>query len=117
MNRCECGKFCGQNADSYTPFGCSSYDPPEPYDEIMLCPSCSKKMKSKFLKHFASGGHTSDWQKSRAEVEAAKESGLVWVHGFKPITINGKSVSYQYVTSEEFNNGKTSTTTKTKGGL
>ncbi len=56
-NQCgHCYKFFSwENWDSYTPFGCSSYDPPEPYDPVYLCSECSDKLKNEFIESFKRG--------------------------------------------------------------
>ena len=73
--------YCGLFAkmfDSYTPYGCSSYDPPEPHDPTELCEKCSKELEEKMLKGFKDGARGGDWMKSTAERNAAKACGLVW---------------------------------------
>ena len=58
----ECGLFC------------------RPYNEYThLCKKCFLKVKNGWIKSFKSGGRNGDWQKSRAEVEAAEVCGLKWV--------------------------------------
>lgn len=78
--RCEdYGIFLSYDADSYTPYGCSSYDPPEPYDPSYLCKKHSDESYAHFLKAFKDGSRYGDWCKSNAEIRAAKECGLAWV--------------------------------------
>lgn len=76
----ECGKFC-RSFDEYTPFGCSSYDSPEPLDPSHICKNCFPKVKEEWIKKFRSGQRDGDWCKSRAEEEAAEEFGLKWIDG------------------------------------
>jgi len=99
-----CGKFA-KLYDSYTPFGCSSYDPPEPLDPTQICKKCSDYLKQEWIKKFKEKnwkyGH---WQKSLAEQEAAKECGLVWLHS-SGVGIYGTSNyknPYQYISQEEY---------------
>lgn len=99
-NQChECYKFCTyEELDSYTPFGCDDPESPEPYDPTMLCAKCSAKLKQFYLEQFKKGNMRSGaWQKSRAEQEAAKEMGLVWVGGDRHIEIDGKHIIFQYI--------------------
>jgi hypothetical protein len=98
-----CGLFA-QPYDSYTPFGCSSYDPPEPLDPTDICKKCSKKYELKWLGRFKDGpikyGH---WYKSKAEIKAAKKCGLVWIHSSGVGTLGSKNYAYpyQYITKKE----------------
>ncbi len=103
--RCErCGLFC-RPFDTYTPFGCSSYDPPEPLDPSHICKKCSSGYKQEWAEWFKNGSRFGDWQKSRAEIEAAKECGLSWVgsggHGM--LGTKDFADSYQYISKEEYN--------------
>ncbi len=83
--RCDkCGKMC-RYFDEYTPFGCSSYDPPKPLEPFHICEKCFPKVKREWLKIFKEAKKEGkikiscgDWQKSRAEQEAAKECGWMW---------------------------------------
>ena len=77
--RCDiCNKFC-KYYDEWTPFGCSDPESPEPYDPSHICKKCFNKVKNEWIKGFKNGNRYGDWQKSRAEVEAAKECGLRWI--------------------------------------
>ena len=80
-NQCHhCYKFSRyEDMDSYTPFGCASYDPPEPFDPTRICKECSEELKQKFIERFKKGIYWGDWHKSKAEIEAAKEYGLKWL--------------------------------------
>jgi hypothetical protein len=96
----QCGKFSKYvELDSYIPFGC--YDPsnPEPYDPVMLCKICSNILYEEYKRKFNSGYRGGDWQKSNAEMKAAKECGLIWVNQSGSI-IDGRRVSYQYIKSD-----------------
>lgn len=73
-----CGKFC-RPYDSGTLFGTKSYEEPEPLDPFHTCKKCFKKVKNEWIKSFKNGNRQGDWEKSRAEIEAAKECGLRWV--------------------------------------
>lgn len=98
--RCDnCYKFCVPY-DQETPFGCSNYDPPfrsyriiEPYDPYDYCNKCADELYSKWLDYFQQGGRNGYWQKSKAEIKAAEESGLVWVHNMPRHT--GKIYCYE----------------------
>ena len=90
--------------DTYTPFGCSSYDPPEPLDPINICKKCSDKLKHDFLNRFRNEEYKyGDWQKSKAERDAAKECGLVWVNGAQNVEYNGHRAFFEYVPKKVFN--------------
>ena len=74
----ECRKFC-RPVDSYTPFGSQGPEGLEPLDEEYTCKKCFPKVKKGWIKNFKNGGRYGDYQKSRAEMEAAEECGLAWV--------------------------------------
>lgn len=79
-NKCSyCGKFVDWRADSFTPFGCSSYDPPEPYDPELICLNCIPKDYEEWAKGFARGSTFGNWCKSKGEVRAAEDYGFIWV--------------------------------------
>ena len=92
-----CGLFC-RPVDEYTPFGCNDPEAPEPLDPSHVCKKCFPKFKAEWIREFKQGylAH-GDWQKSRAEVEAAKECNLIWIHDHG---IGNKH--YCYVTRDEF---------------
>ena len=101
----ECGLFASWDGyDEYTPFGCSSYDPPEPHEPNHTCKKCLEKVYKSKLEYFKKGGRQGNWQKSDAEMRAAKESGLVWVHdrGFPQSKPTNERRYYQYISKEEF---------------
>ena len=97
-NQCMwCGKFDSyERMDSYIPFGCSNPASPEPHDPTVLCHKCSDQLYEQYKKAFQHGRYDGDWQKSRAEIKAASECGLSWVHS-SGVNVAGKRVSYQYV--------------------
>jgi len=99
--------WCGyvkEPHDQYTNFGCSSYDPPEPLDPEFICKDCFPYYKDHWLKIFKEGGRYGDWQKSRAEIEAAKECNLKWVGSGGHGMLGSKDFarSYQYITKKEY---------------
>lgn len=98
--RCdECGLFC-MPYDEEIPFGTKSYEYPEPLDPYHYCKKCFPKIKKRYIKQFKEGSRYGCWQKSKAEQEAAKECGLIWIHD-KWIYINGKERFYCYITEKE----------------
>jgi hypothetical protein len=99
-----CGVFVSYDADSYTPYGCSSYDPPEPYDPEYVCSKHSEELYADFIRQFKQGSRYGDWQKSRAEIRAAKDCGLAWVGGDGVGTFGTSDFAhgYEYITQEEF---------------
>ncbi len=102
-----CGLFC-RPYDEYTPFGCSSYDPPEPLDPSHTCKKCFKTEKKKWLEDFKRGNRNGDWQKSNAEMEAAEECGLKWIHSSGIGMLSKKGTKdfaepYRYISKEEHN--------------
>lgn len=102
--RCDgCGLFCTPH-DEETPFGCSSYDPPEPLDPSHYCKKCSQILYKKWLKWFQDGKRYGYWQKSNAERKAAKECGLAWVASGGHGMLGSKDFadSYQYITQKEY---------------
>ena len=74
----ECGKFC-RPFDSYTNFGCQGEDCLEPLDPNFICKKCFPKFKKGWVDGFKKGYRNGDYEKSNAEIEAAKECGLIWV--------------------------------------
>ena len=102
-NQCEtCGKFSRyEDLDSYTPFGCSNYASPEPYDPIVICKKCSVLLYEEYILRFINEDFSGDWQKSNAEIMAAKDSGLVWI-GSNSITIDGKRILYRYMRKTDY---------------
>ena len=102
-NQCHwCYRFCKyEEMDSYTPYGCSSYDPPEPYDPTYICKACSRKLKDGFVQRFKKGnlryGH---WCKSDAEREAAKKCKLVWIGNNSRLGHEGKKFFNEYIPQE-----------------
>lgn len=102
--RCDhCSKFMSEPYDSYTVFGCADPCAPEPYDPVELCKSCSDKKYKELLVRYSCCARSGDWQKSNAEIRAAKEAGLVWV-GNSPTLVNtltGAHVMNQYLREYE----------------
>ena len=101
----DCGLFCSpETADSHTPFGCKSYDPPEPLDERHTCKKCFKKSYKRWIKVLSSSRKYGDWMKSRAELKAAKKLGLEWVHSNGIGTLGTKDWAepYQYIDKKEY---------------
>jgi len=97
----ECGKFAKyKDLDSYIPFGC--YDPsnPEPYDPVMLCGKCSDILYNEYKRKFNDGYRGGDWRKSSAEMKAAKECGLMWVHS-SGVIVDGRRVAYSYILNQK----------------
>ncbi len=98
-----CNRFVKWNSDSYTPYGCEDPGAPEPYDPVYMCKKHEEEHYLFMLKGFTSGGRSGDWYKSRAEIRAAKEAGLVWVHkGLGEHGTEGYVGPHQYVTQEEY---------------
>jgi hypothetical protein len=96
-----CGRFCIP-ADWYTPFGCADPEEPEPYDPTYFCILCSKHWETVWDKHFAEGSRSGDWQKSDAEMNAARKAGLEWVHENGLVdTRTGRDIHYQYIETSE----------------
>jgi len=73
-----CGKY-RLVFDYFTPFGCQGEEGLEPLDREFICKRCFPVIKRNWIKRFKNGERSGDWEKSRAEREAAKEMGLVWV--------------------------------------
>jgi len=100
----ECGVFVNYDADQYTPFGTKSegYYGPEPYDAEYLCDKHSEKLYRKLLAGYKDGRRSGDWQKSRAEIRAAKEAGLEWIHSSGLVDLRTeRDVNYQYIVKSE----------------
>lgn len=110
-NQCmECGKFSKyEDMDSYIPFGCPNPASPEPYDPTQLCGNCSEKLYEEFKQKFKVGIFHGHWQKSDAEIKAARECKLKWIHS-NSIEIDGKRILYQWVKKSSL------TTPKVEGG-
>lgn len=76
--RCDmCGKFCIPY-DEETPYGSKYAEDPEPLDPYHYCKKCSKKLYKNWLNLLVINPNCGDWQKSNAEIKAAKKLGLVW---------------------------------------
>ena len=97
--RCDiCLKYC-RPFDSRTVFGCADPENPEPYDPEHFCRKCSTKRYKDLLRRYQCCYRSGDWQKSDAEVRAAKESGLVWIGGSSTLTdtYSGRHISHEYL--------------------
>lgn len=102
--RCDdCGLFCVP-FDSETPFGCADPEYPEPYDPYHYCESCSEKLYRKYLEGFRKGKRSGNYEKSNAEMRAAKDCGLVWLHssGVGTYGTETNRSPYQYIPKEEY---------------
>jgi hypothetical protein len=96
-----CGRFC-RPADEQRHFGCADPTDPEPYDPEFYCEACAVKLKDEWAREFSKGHIYGCWEKSRAEIEAAKEAGLVWVGNSPTLRDDdGRTVMNRYVTQEE----------------
>lgn len=103
--RCEyCGRFVSYEADCFVPYGCKSYDPPEPYDPISLCEKHSNELYLRYLKSFQKGSRYGDYVKSNAEKKAADECGLSWVgsNGIGTIGTKDWATAHRYIDKKEF---------------
>ena len=101
-----CGRYARyEELDSYTPFGCSDPEAPEPYDPTIICGKCSQALYEQYKRQFKEGYRYGDWQKSDAERKAAKECGLTWVHD-RGVEINGKRIIYQWVKTSDLPENK-----------
>lgn len=99
----ECGSYC-KPYDEYIPYGCKDYDAPEPLDPNYICKKCFPIVKTRWIKGFKEGGRHGDWQKSRAEMEAAEECGLkyVWSDGVGTLGTKDFAIAHQYISKEEY---------------
>lgn len=94
----DCGKFIKEPYDSRTTFGCADPSAPEPYDPDFFCKKCSKKRYEKLLVEYKCCKRSGDYNKSDAEIRAAKEAGLVWIHGSSLIEkSSGRNIHYEYI--------------------
>lgn len=98
-----CGKFCCP-FDSWVPFGCANPEYPEPYDPSHSCKKCFRKHKQEWIDKFNSGSRYGDYQKSKAERDASKESDLVWIDssGHGELGTKNFAEPYQYIPKEEY---------------
>ena len=99
----ECGKI-RYPFDSWTSFGCQGTECMEPLDPLSICKECFPKVKKRWIKRFKAGYRTGNWQKSKAEIQAAKECKLAWV-GSGGIGVIGSKQwadSSQYIPVKEF---------------
>jgi len=72
----DCGLFVAyKTMDSGTPYGCSSYDPPEPFPEQHWCKKCSEKEYKEALK--AGVNMYNYWQKPDFQLKAMKKLGII----------------------------------------
>lgn len=98
--RCKCdfcGRFMRLPYDSRTVFGCADPGAPEPYDPDDYCKKCAKENFEHLLARYKCCRRDGDWEKSNAEIRAAKEAGLVWItnSGFNSLT--GAYIHQQYL--------------------
>lgn len=95
----ECGKFIRRPYDSLTPFGCANPEAPEPYDEEFFCKPCSVKRYKTLAVKYKCCYREGDWQKSDAEIRAAKEAGLVWIGNSETLVekSTGRHIMFQYI--------------------
>lgn len=99
---CDCGRFISRPFDQSTSFGCADPEAPEPYDPDLYCRTCAKKLYKSLLKRYSCCYRSGDWQKSNAEIRAAKEAGLEWIDSSGiVITYSGRDIMYSYVTKWE----------------
>ena len=96
-----CGLFC-KYYDEWTPFGCPDPEYPEPYDPSHICKKCFPSVKADWIKRFKNGTRSGDWNKSRAEMEAAKECGLAWSNGIGMLGTKDWADPYQYIDQKEY---------------
>jgi len=101
----ECGKICNPaKVDEYIPYGCSSYEPPEPLSPSHICKKCFPGVKKDWIEKFKKGYRSGDWQKSKAEIEAAEECGLKYIgDGIGILGTNYFINSFQYVDKRLYN--------------
>lgn len=88
-----------QPYDGYTIFGCADPGAPEPYDPVELCKKCSNDLYKERLARYKCCGRSGDYQKSNAEIRAAKEAGLVWIGNDKTLVekATGRHIMNQYI--------------------
>lgn len=96
-----CGKFLKIAEDSYTPFGAQGPENLDPLDEEFVCKKCWPGFKQSWIEYFKGGFRYGDYQKSRAERQAAKECKLVWIDGVSNWP-GGKDPSYEYVSRKDW---------------
>lgn len=101
--RCEdCGLFVAWGADNETPFGTKNYEDPEPLDPIYFCNKHARLYYKKLLEAYRNGSRWGAYIKSKAEVRAAKEAGLEWVHsGGYVDSRSERDVHYTYILKAE----------------
>ena len=94
--RCySCKKFLRIPYDSRTIFGCADPEAPEPYEPDFFCRKCSNKLHKDLLEGYKCCDRYGDWQKSKAELKAAKEAGLEWVSDLFVSTLDGRNIHIQ----------------------
>ncbi len=100
--RCDiCNKFC-KYYDEWTPFDYLDPEYPEPYEPSHICKKCFKSVKKEWIELFKNGCRSGDYEKSRAEQEAAKECGLAWSIGVGTLGTKDWADSYQYISQKEY---------------
>jgi len=106
-----CGEYCIPY-DEETPFGCKNEEDPEPYDPYFYCKKCAKKLEKEWLKHFENGDRSGYYQKSNAEIKAAKKFKLKWVDSSGIGMLPGNNSirnsetwadPYQYISEKRYN--------------
>lgn len=101
----ECGKFC-RPFDEWTYFGTKGGwdDSPEPLDPCHCCEACWPQLKAYWLDKIGQDRRRGDYEKSRAEMEAAEELGLIWIHfnGVGTLGTTDYAEPYQYIPKTEY---------------
>ena len=98
MKCSDCGKFIRRPFDQRILFGCSDPGAPEPYDPDYYCRKCATKMYKRLLERYRCCYRNGDYQKSDAEIRAAKEAGLEWIGGSGVVeSFSGREISFRYI--------------------
>lgn len=93
-----CGRFLRHPYDSRVIFGGTGPEGLDPHDPDFFCKRCSTKLYKELLVKYKCCYREGDYEKSRAEIKAAKEAGLVWVHGTGFVEKStGRDICYQYI--------------------
>lgn len=96
-----CGHFC-RPVDSHAPFGGTGPEGLDPPEDEHVCAKCWPALKEGWVRRFAAGHLGGEWHKSDAEVEAAREAGLEWVHQNGLVdTRTNRDVLYRYIRTVE----------------
>lgn len=97
-----CGKFIRYAYDSRVVFGGAGPEGLEPHDPDYYCRKCSTRRYKELLKGYECCKRSGDYEKSDAEVKAAKKAGLTWIGSNGLVDkFTGRDIHYEYIREKD----------------